>query len=159
MAGTPVAPVLTSGAPAFLDSQDNVIKFNGVTLYSAKADTDFGGSSSASASSNNINVSTVNQAAGTTEEYQAPPLAAVASSGGTGVLATISVEGYLPNTTTVAGGKPDMSASHPLDLGKKYAISGTAKCTGYKGSLVANDVVKVTYSLDLMSIDATYTPK
>ena len=146
------APTTTSaGTPAITDSQSSTVTFNAVTFKATKVSVTFGGGSTSSAGASQIDVSDLSLASGSNKVYQSPPLNEVTSSGGTGVIATISID-FLDLQ------KPELNAEHPIKLGAKLAISGKAKCTEYQLDAAVNDVIRGSAKFDLTVLDAAYTP-
>ena len=129
-------------------SQDSTITFDAITFKATKCSVSFGGGSSSS-SDNTIDVSHLGLADGANKEYQNAPLAEVASAGGTGVVATITVD-FLDLQ------KPELNVTKAIDLGQKLAIKGTARCTEYQLDATVNDVIRGTAKFDLMTLSATY---
>jgi len=140
----------SSGGAAITDSQGSTITFNAVTFKATKVSVVFGGGSTASSGASQIDVSHVGLASGSNKEYQSPPLNEVTSAGGTGVIATISMD-FLDLQ------KPELNAEHDIDLGAKLAIKGKARCTEYQLDLAVNDVLRGTAKFDLTVLSASYT--
>ena len=134
---------------AVTDSQGSTVTFDATTFKATKVSVTFGGGSSSSGSDSQIDISHLGLASGSNKEYQAPPLAEVASAGGTGVVAQISID-FLDLE------KPDLNVVKAIDLGAKLAIKGTAKCTEYSLDATVNDVIRGTAKFDLMTLSATY---
>lgn len=144
-------PTTTStGGAAITDSQGSTVTFNAVTFKATKVSVTFGGGSTASSGASQIDVSHIGLASGANKEYQSPPLNEVTSAGGTGVIATISID-FLDLQ------KPELNAEHPIDLGAKLAIKGKAKCTEYTLDATVNDVLRGSAKFDLTVLSATYT--
>lgn len=134
-------------AGTITDSQGSTITFNSVTFKATKVSVTYGGGAAASTSTAQIDVSHLGLPSGSTKEYQAPPLAEVASASGAGVIATITMD-FLDLQ------KPALNVEHPIDLGAKLAIKGTAKCTEYNLDLATNDVVRGSAKFDLLTTTA-----
>ena len=146
------APTTTSaGTAAITDSQGSNVTFNAVTFKATKVSVTFGGGSTASSGAAQIDVSDMSLASGSNKVYQTPPLNEVTSSGGTGVIATISID-FLDLQ------KPTLNSEAVIKLGAKLAISGKAKCTEYQLDAAVNDVIRGSAKFDLTVLDATYTP-
>lgn len=126
------------------DSQGSTVTFNSVTFKATSVSVTYGGGSAAGGGDQQIDVSHMGLATGSNKEYQAPPLAEVASSGGTGVLATITMN-FLDLQ------KPSINVEHPIDLGAKLAIKGTAKCMEYTLDASVNDVLRGSAKFDLIT--------
>lgn len=134
---------------AITDSQGSIIVFNGITFKATKVSVTFGGGASSSGGDSQIEVSHLGLAAGSNKEYQTPPLAEVASAGGAGVVAQISID-FLDLQ------KPELNVAKAIDLGAKLAIKGQAKCTEYTLDASVNDVIRGTAKFDLTTLSATY---
>lgn len=136
----------------FVYSNPTVVTFNGQVFESTNMKVDFGGSSAAGGGSSNIDVSTLNLAAGADRVYQGPGLNEVASAAGTtGVLATVTIDFN-------GLSKPDMaSTGHPMDLGGVAKIKGTARCTAYNWDFAVAEIVKGSATFEMITIDASYT--
>ena len=126
------------------DSQGSTVTFDGVTFKATSVSVTYGGGLAAGGGDQQIDVSHMGLATGSNKEYQAPPLAEVASSGGTGVLATITMN-FLDLQ------KPAINVEHPIDLGAKLAIKGTAKCMEYTLDASVNDVLRGSAKFDLIT--------
>lgn len=135
---------------AVADSQGTQFVFNSVKFKATKVSYKAGGGSAAG-SDQQIDVSTLDLATGANKVYQAPPLAEVSSSSGTGVIATITVD-------FLGLEKPELNVAHAIDLGAKIAISGTAKATEYTLDASVNDVLRGSVTFDLLTSDAVYVP-
>ena len=143
-------PMTTStGTPAITDSQGSTVTFNAVTFKATKVSVTFGGGTTASSTSQ-IDVSDLSLASGSNKVYQTPPLNEVTSSGGTGVIATISID-FLDLQ------RPEINAEHDIDLGAKLKIKGKAKCTEYQLDAAVNDVLRGSAKFDLTVLNASYT--
>jgi hypothetical protein len=139
----------SSGSPAITDSQGSTVTFNAVTFKATKVSVVFGGGSSASSGSSQIDVSHLGLASGSNKEYQTPPLNEVTSGGGTGVIATVSID-FLDLQ------RPELNAEHDIDLGAKLKIKGKAKCTEYQLDAQVNDVLRGSAKFDLTVLSSTY---
>jgi len=126
------------------DSQGGPITFNAVTFKGTKISITYGGGGTSSSTTAQIDVSHLGLASGSMKEYQSPPLGEVASAAGVGVLATISMD-FLDLQ------KPILNVEHPIDLGPKLAIKGTAKCTEYTLDASVNDVIRGSAKFDLIT--------
>jgi hypothetical protein len=131
------------------DSQGSTITFNGVTFKGTDVNITYGGGGGAAASTAQIDVSHLGIPSGSNKEYQSPPLGEVVSAAGVGVLATISMN-FLDLQ------KPILNVEHPIDLGAKLAIHGTAKCTEYTLEAKVNDVIRGSAKFDLVTQSPTY---
>jgi hypothetical protein len=131
------------------DSQGSTITFNGVTFKGTDVQITYGGGGGAAASTAQIDVSHLGIPSGSNKEYQSPPLGEVVSAAGVGVLATISMN-FLDLQ------KPILNVEHPIDLGAKLAIKGTAKCTEYTLEAKVNDVLRGSAKFDLVTQSPTY---
>ena len=143
-------PTTTSGAVGVEDSQGTWFVFNAKKFRATKITRSHGGSGSAASSTSQVDVSHLGLASGSNKEYQSPPLNEVSSSGGTGVLATISVD-------FLGLEEPDL-AEHAIDLGAKLKVSGKARCTEYNVTASVNEVLKGSATFELTVRDAAYTP-
>lgn len=135
---------------AVTTSQGSVITFNGITFQATDVSVSYGGGSTSGGGASQLDVSHLGLADGATKLYQSPPLAEVASAGGTGVLATITMN-FLDLQ------EPELYVEHPIDLGSKLKIKGTAKCTEYNLDLKTNDVIRGSAKFDLITRSASYT--
>lgn len=131
------------------DSQGSTITFDSQTFKATKCSVTFGGGAATSSNTQQIDVSHVGLPSGSNKEYQAPPLAEVASASGAGVIATITMD-FLDLH------KPQTNVELPIDLGAKLAIKGTAKCTEYTLDISVNDVLRGSAKFDLLTKSATY---
>jgi hypothetical protein len=131
------------------DSQGSTITFNGVTFKGTDVNITYGGGGGAASSTAQIDVSHLGIPSGSNKEYQSPPLGEVVSAAGVGVLATISMN-FLDLQ------KPILNVEHPIDLGAKLAIKGTAKCTEYTLEAKVNDVIRGSAKFDLVTQAPTY---
>lgn len=134
---------------AVTDSQGSTVTFDAITFKATKVSYTAGGGSSAGGGDSQIDVSHLGLASGANKEYQTPPLAEVASAGGAGVIAQITID-FLDLE------KPELNVAKAIDLGAKLAIKGTAKCTEYTLDASVNDVLRGTAKFDLTAISATY---
>lgn len=140
---------LSTGGPGVEDSQGSKFVFNGKAFKATKIEVSRG-SASASGGSSQLDVSDLSLASGSDRVYQSPPLNEVSSgTGGTGVLATISID-------FLGMEEPDL-AEHSIDCGAKLKISGKARCTEYTNTAAVGEVLKGSASFELTSRDATYT--
>ena len=144
------APKTTSGAVGVEDSQGTWFIFNTTKFKATKVTRSHGGSGSAAASTSQVDVSHLGLASGANKEYQSPPLNEVSSAGGTGVLATISVD-------FLGLEEPDL-AEHKIDLGAKLKVSGMARCTEYNLTASVGEVLKGSATFELTVRDVVYTP-
>jgi hypothetical protein len=126
------------------DSQGSTVTFNAVTFKTTKISVVYGGGGAATTSTQQIDVSHMGIASGGNKEYQSPPLGEVASASGVGVLATITMD-FLDLQS------PQLNVEHPIDLGAKLAIKGTAKCTEYTLDAAVNDVLRGSAKFDLVT--------
>ena len=131
------------------DSQGGPITFNAVTFKGTDIEITYGGGGAASSSAAQIDISHMGIPSGGMKEYQSPPLGEVVSAAGVGVLATISMN-FLDLQ------KPILNVEHPIDLGPKFAIKGTAKCTEYTLIAKVNDVIRGSAKFDLVTQSASY---
>ena len=134
---------------AITDSQGSTITFNAVVFKATDVNITYGGGGGAAASTAQIDVSHVGIASGGMKEYQSPPLGEVVSAAGVGVLATITMN-FLDLQ------KPILNVEHPIDLGAKLGIKGTAKCTEYTLEAKVNDVLRGSAKFDLVTQAASY---
>jgi hypothetical protein len=139
----------SAGTTAITDSQGSVVTFAGATFKATKVSVTFGGGTTASTTAQ-IDVSDLSLASGTNKVYQSPPLNEVTSSGGTGVLATISMD-FLDLM------RPGLNSEQDFDLGAKLKIKGKAKCTEYQLDAAVNDVLRGSAKFDVTVLSA-YTP-
>lgn len=131
-------------------SQGSVFTFNGTTFEVTEYSFAAGGGAGSAGSTSQIDTSHTGLADGAYKRYQSPPLAEVQSSSGTGVIATI--------TCNFLGlQEPELYVEHPIDLGAKLKIKGTAKCTEYTLDVKVNDVLRGTAKFDLITRAASYT--
>jgi hypothetical protein len=143
-------PVRNSkGGVGIEDSQGTQFVLGTKAYHATKISVSYGGSTTSTGSSQ-IDVSTLDLATGSDKVYQSPPLNEVTSSGGTGVIATVSVDFFGVE-------KPTLNLEMGIDLGAKLAISGKGKVTEYQLDAEVNNVIKGTLKLDITSQDATYT--
>lgn len=138
------------GGTAVIDSQGSIFVFNSKAFQATKITIEYGGGSSSSGGASQIDVSTLDLASGSDKVYQSPPLNEVTSAGGTGVIATISLD-------FIGLEKPVLNSEFGIDLGAKLAISGKAKCTAYSLDAAVNDILRGTAKFDLTSADSVYT--
>ena len=129
---------------AIVDSSGSTVTFNSVSFAATKVSVTFGGGTTSSSDSN-IDVSTLDLPAGSDKVYQAPPLAEVASAGGTGVVAQCTID-------FLGLEKPVLNTELAINLGTKLGISGTAKCTEYTLDANVNDVLRGTAKFDILSV-------
>lgn len=139
----------TTGGTGIEDSQNTVFVLGTKAYKATKITVKFGGGSS-NADSSQIEVSHLALATGASREYQAPPLADVASSGGTGVLATVDCD-------LLGCQKPPYNTTIAFDLGAKLAYSGTCKITELENTAQVNDILRTSISIDVLTLDTTYT--
>ena len=130
---------------AITDTSGSVVTFDTKAFKAIKVSITFGGGSTGSGGDNNIDVSTLDLASGADKVYQAPPLAEVASAGGTGVVAQVTID-FLDLE------RPVLNTTKAIDLGTKLGISGTAKCTEYTLDASVNDVIRGTAKFDLLTV-------
>ena len=135
---------------AVTDSQGSIVTFDTITFKSIKASFTAGGGSTSGGGDSQIDISHIGLASGSNKEYQAPPLAEVASAGGAGVIAQITVD-FLDLE------KPETNVVKDIDLGAKLAIKGTANCTEYTLDASVNDVIRGSAKFDLITLSPTYT--
>ena len=133
---------------AVTDSQGSTVTFDSITFKATKVSYTAGGGSGGGDDSQ-IDVSHLGLASGANKEYQTPPLAEVASAGGAGVIAQITID-FLDLE------KPELNVAKSIDLGAKLAIKGTAKCTEYTLDASVNDVLRGTAKFDLTTLSSTY---
>lgn len=134
---------------AVVTSQGSTVTFNSKTFEATDLSVAFGGGSASSGGTTQIDVSHIGLADGANKVYQSPPLAEVSSSSGTGVIATITLN-------FLGLEEPELYVEHPIDLGAKLKIKGTAKCTEYNLDLKVNDVIRGSAKFDLITRSATY---
>lgn len=134
---------------AITDSQGSTVTFNAVTFKATKVSVTFGGGTSSGGGDSQIDVSHLGLASGANKEYQAPPLAEVASASGAGVVATVTMD-FLDLQ------KPAINVEHDIDLGAKLALKGKAKCTEYTLDASVNDVIRGSAKFDVTSFSSTY---
>ena len=134
---------------AVTDSQGSTVTFDTITFKATKVSIVFGGGSSSGGGDSQIDVSHLGLASGSNKEYQTPPLAEVASAGGAGVVAQITID-FLDLE------KPELNVEKSIDLGAKLAVKGQAKCTEYNLDASVNDVIRGTAKFDLTTLSPTY---
>ncbi len=144
-----MAATNSKGGPAIVDSQGTQFVLGTHAYHATKISVSFGGSTTSGGAAQ-IDVSTLDLASGSDKVYQSPPLNEVTSAGGTGVVATVSIDFFGVE-------RPTTNLEQPVDLGAKLAISGKGKVTEYSLDAEVNQVIKGTLKLDLTSIDGTYT--
>lgn len=138
----------TSGGTGVEDSQGTIFVLGTKKYKATKISVKFGGGSSSS-KDDQIEVSHLELATGATREYQAPPLADVSSSGGSGVLATVTCD-------LLGCEKPAYGVSIAFDLGAKLAYSGTCKITELENTAQVNDILRTSIQMDILSMDNPY---
>lgn len=128
-----------------VDSQGTDMTYNSVSFKATKVSVQVGGGSTASGSTQQVDVSHLGIASGGEKVYQSPPLNEPQGQAASGVVATVTVD-------FLGLEKPVRNVDHPIDLGAKLKITGTAKCTEYTLDASVNDVIRGQAKFEMSTI-------
>ena len=126
------------------DSQGTTMTFNAKAFKATKISVQRGGDGGGS-TTQQIDISHLGIASGDKKVYQAPPLNEPDNQSASGVVATVTVD-------FLGLEKPERNVDHPIDLGAKLKITGTAKCVEYTLDAEVNNVIKGQAKFEMTSI-------